>query len=117
MQIEFTLPGTSFTVTLVDGAAARGLVARLPLTLSFRDFHETEKIADLPARLPTAGEPPGIDPTVGDLTYYAPWGNLAFFYRDFGYAKGLVKLGALDGDPALLTQIRDGQEAIVSLVE
>lgn len=33
---------------------------------------------------------------VGDITYYAPWGNLAIFYRDFGYASRLVVLGKLD---------------------
>lgn len=33
---------------------------------------------------------------MGDLTYYAPWGNLALFYRDFGYANGLIKLGHID---------------------
>ena len=33
---------------------------------------------------------------MGDITYYAPWGNLAIFYKDFGYAKGLVKLGSFD---------------------
>jgi hypothetical protein len=27
--------------------------------------------------------------------HYAPWGNLAIFYRDFDYSDGLVKLGAL----------------------
>jgi hypothetical protein len=33
---------------------------------------------------------------VGDITYYAPWGNLAIFYRDFGYSPGLVRLGRID---------------------
>ena len=33
---------------------------------------------------------------MGDITYYAPWGNLAIFYKDAGYARGLVKLGRLD---------------------
>ena len=32
---------------------------------------------------------------MGDVTYYAPWGNLALFHRDFEYSSGLVKLGAL----------------------
>ena len=27
---------------------------------------------------------------------YAPWGNLAIFYRDFGYSAGLIKLGRFD---------------------
>jgi hypothetical protein len=38
----------------------------------------------------TAGAPAGSDPSVGDITYYAP-GNLAIFYRDFGYSRGLFK--------------------------
>ena len=44
-----------------------------------------------------------LKPEVGDLTYYAPWGNLAIFYRDFGYAKGLVKLGRIDSGLELLS--------------
>jgi hypothetical protein len=39
---------------------------------------------------------------VGDITYYAPWGNLAIFYKDFSYSAGLIKLGTLDsGSEAL----------------
>ena len=38
----------------------------------------------------------GVDPGVGDITYYAPWSNLAIFYRDFGYSTGLIKLGRFD---------------------
>ena len=33
---------------------------------------------------------------MGDITYYAPWGNLAIFYKDFGYSRGLVILGKID---------------------
>ncbi len=115
MQIQFTLDDASFTVTLGGGTTARALVERLPLTLTVRDFHGTEKIADLPERLPTAGEREGMDPDVGDLTYYAPWGNLALFYRDSGYASGLVRLGVLDGDAAVLAGIEDGQEVTITL--
>jgi len=61
-----------------------------------QDYAATEKISDLPRRLSTEGAPPGIDPSVGDITYYAPWGNLALFYRDFGYSTGLIKLGKID---------------------
>ncbi len=36
--------------------------------------------------------------TVGDITYYAPWGNLAIFIRDFEYSSGLVLLAEIDDD-------------------
>lgn len=116
MQIRFDLDDSSFTVTLGDGPAARSLAAQLPLTLTLRDFHRTEKVADLPSRLDTRGEPSGTSAEAGDLTYYSPWGNLAFFYRGFGYADGLVALGKIDGDPSVLKSIREGQEATVTVV-
>lgn len=116
MQIEFAIPGKTFTVTLDDSAAARSLVDQLPLTLAMRDFHGIEKVADLPARLSTKGAPDGMKPSVGALTYYAPWGNLAFFYKPFGFADGLVALGTVDGDPAVLQRISDGDQASVTLV-
>jgi hypothetical protein len=33
---------------------------------------------------------------VGGIAYYAPWGNVAIFYKDFGYSKGLIGLGRID---------------------
>jgi len=36
------------------------------------------------------------------LAYYAPWGNLALFYRDAVFARGLVELGHVDGGASLL---------------
>jgi len=68
----------------------------LPLTLELDDYAGTEKIAYLTRKLSVEGAPPGMDPSVGDITYYTPWGNLALFYKDFGYAKGLIKLGSID---------------------
>ena len=88
--------------TLADSPAARAFAAMLPLECSLADFHATEKIADLPARLPTDDAPHGVDAAVGDIAYYAPWGNLALFYRDFGHARGLVRLGRITGDVAVL---------------
>ena len=30
------------------------------------------------------------------MSYYAPWGNLAFFRKDFRYSSGLVRLGKIE---------------------
>lgn len=98
MKIRINIEKTVLTATLSDNATSRDFVALLPLTLTLKDYASTEKVADLPKRLSTAGAPAGTDPDVGDITYYAPWGNLAIFYRDVGYADGLVKLGTIDGD-------------------
>ena len=108
MKIRLTIDDAVLTATLIDGAAARDFASLLPLELTLRDYAGKEKVSDLPRRLTIEGEPAGMDPDVGDLTYYAPWGNLAIFYRDFGYADGLVKLGRIDsGVDALARQRSD----------
>lgn len=96
MKIRLTIGGKVVEASLLDHASARDFLSMLPMTLTLKDYASTEKIADLPRKLSTADAPDGVDPAVGDITYYAPWGNLAIFYRDFGYAKGLVKLGRID---------------------
>jgi hypothetical protein len=95
MDIRITFEGRALDASLVDGPAARDFYSLLPLTLTLEDYAKTEKIAYLPRKLSTTGEPRGIDPDVGDITYYAPWGNLAIFHKDFGYSEGLVKLGRI----------------------
>lgn len=98
MKLRIKLETKTLTATLDDNATTRDFVALLPLTLTLQDYNRTEKISDLPKKLSTEGAPSGSDPRVGDIAYFAPWGNLAIFYRDFSYSTGLVKLGKLDGD-------------------
>jgi len=98
MKILLKTANTTLTATLLDTPTARDLFAQLPLTLDLSDYASTEKIAPLPRKLSTRGAPSGSDPELGSLAYYAPWGNLAFFYKDFGYSRGLILLGTVDGD-------------------
>lgn len=88
---------------LADCAAARDLLAQLPLELTFEDYNGTEKISYLPRTLDTTGAPDSFDPDRGDLTLYAPWGNLAIFYRDFRPSSGLVPLGRIEEGLDVLT--------------
>jgi hypothetical protein len=103
MKIRVRLDARDLTATLEESEAARDFLSLLPLTLTLSDYNGTEKIADLPRTLSTKGAPAGVDPDVGDIAYYAPWGNLAVFYRDFGYSSGLVKLGRLDSGAEVLS--------------
>ncbi|WP_060904976.1 cyclophilin-like fold protein [Streptomyces scabiei] len=99
MDIRVTLDGRPVDATLNDSPAARDFAELLPLTLDLKDFHQTERIADLPRRLTTSGAPESAAPRAGDLTYYAPWGNLALFYRDGDSASDdLLILGSIDAD-------------------
>jgi hypothetical protein len=96
MKIRLGLESMVMTATLIDSKTTQDFVSLLPLTLTLEDYAGTEKISVLPSRLSTEGAPSGSDPSVGDITYYAPWGNVALFDRDFGYSSGLVILGRID---------------------
>jgi hypothetical protein len=58
----------------------RDLAAQLPLTLTFRDHNNVEKTATLPRELSLEGAPEGHDPAAGDIGYWAPGGDLVFYY-------------------------------------
>ena len=113
---EVMAEGVTFSLTLQDHSAARSLLAQLPLTLSFEDYNATEKIAYPPEPLDLSDAPESCDPQVGTLAYYAPWGNLCIFYRDFPHSEGLVPLGQLEGNLQLLAGMEDGFEITLQAV-
>jgi hypothetical protein len=96
MQIRLTINDKTLTASLDDNPTSRDFAALLPMTLRLEDYAATEKISTLPRKLSTAGAPAGTTPAIGDIAYYAPWGNLAIFHKDFAYSKGLIKLGRID---------------------
>jgi len=94
--IKITIAGTVITARLADNATARDVAAQLPLTLTFKDFNQVEKIARLPRRLSVEGAPAGADPDIGDIGYYVPSGDMVFYYGDVGYWNGIVRIGRFD---------------------
>jgi len=102
MKIRMNVEGRLVIVTLHDNAAARDFASLLPLSLTLQDYAVIERISDLPRGLSTAGAPAGMTPEAGDLTYYAPWGNLAVFVQGRAYARGLLPLGRIESDLAAL---------------
>jgi len=95
-KIKIIVGDDTLIATLIDNPTTRDFISLLPLDLKLDDYAETEKIIYLPKKLSTEDSSSGFDPSVGDITYYAPWGNLAIFYKDFGYANGLINLGKID---------------------
>jgi hypothetical protein len=96
MKISLKVEDRTLTATLSDNSTARDFASRLPLTLTLKDYAATEKVSDLPEKLSTRDAPSGYEPSAGDIAYYAPWGNLALFHKDFDYSAGLVRLGSID---------------------
>jgi hypothetical protein len=102
MKIECAFSGHVFAASLYDNPSARDLASMLPLELTIDDYADNEKIANLPRKLTEQGSGPFANEAPGDLCYYAPWGNLAFFYGSYRYSAGLIRLGRIDGDIAPL---------------
>lgn len=97
MKIEIIVEGETATATLYDTPTGRDFASLLPLSLTLEDYDDIERISDLPRRLPD-----GMTPEAGDITYYAPWGNLAIFARGRAYGRSLIPLGKVDsGLPVL----------------
>ena len=96
MKLKFAFAGQQFTATLAENSSARDLASMLPLDLTIEDYATNEKIAYLPRKLTDNGSGPFLNEQPGDLCYFAPWGNLVFFYAGYQYSKGLVRLGRLD---------------------
>lgn len=114
-QLRLSFDGQEAIVTLEDNATTRDLLSMLPMTLTFEDYAGSEKISYLPRDLSTDGAPGTYDPEVGDLILYAPWGNLAIFYRDAGSSSGPVPMGHVESGLKLLAAMDGDFEVTVSV--
>lgn len=103
-------------VSLDDNQASRDFLEMLPLTLTFEDFNSTEKIATLPNELSTEGQPSGYTPEIGDFAYYAPWGNISVFYKDFRYSNSLYKLGTIESGTEIFENMNNDFEVTIERV-
>jgi hypothetical protein len=112
--IRITFGATQLTARLDDNATARDLAAQLPLTLSFRDHNGVEKTAPLPRELSLDGAPEGHDPSSGEIGYWAPDGDLVFYYdSDAPSFNGSVRIGEFDDDMNAIE--RQGEDFSVTI--
>ncbi|WP_095058136.1 MULTISPECIES: cyclophilin-like fold protein [Pseudomonas] len=116
MKIRIDVSGGPVTATLDNNDSSIDFVKQLPMKLTLDDYASTEKISVLPKPLSTQGAPAGFTPSVGDIAFYAPWGNLAIFHKGFKYSSGLIKLGKIDSGLEVLA--RPGSlEVTITLVD
>lgn len=106
VRIKLTFNNEEVIVKMFDNPTSRDFITLLPLTITLEDYAGTEKINYLSKKLSTDEAPSGSDPSVGDFTYYSPWGNLAIFYKDFKYSNGLIKLGKIESGVEKLGAIK-----------
>lgn len=117
MRVRLSFEGGEAIVRLEDNAAARDFASRLPMTQTFEDFNEIEKICRLPEEITTEGVEMGTDPEAADVTLYAPWNTLVFYYEDYGYNDQLVPMGHVESGMELLTEMGDEFTVTMELIE
>ena len=96
--MNITVGDRTITATMEDNAAGRDFLSRLPLEITLEDYNNnTEKIFYPSPALTTEGVTRGCTPTPGDITIYAPWGNMAIFCKSGSRSNDLIKIGRIDG--------------------
>jgi hypothetical protein len=95
-KIKITSAENVWTAVMEDNPTTKDFLSLLPLALTLEDYNRTEKISGLPKTLSLDNAPTGYKPAAGDITIYAPCGNLAIFYKGFSYSSGLVFLGKIE---------------------
>lgn len=99
MKVNISVGDRTITATMEDNAAGRDFLSRLPLEVTLNDYNNTtEKIFYPDPALTTEGVARGCAPTSGDITIYAPWGNVAIFCKNWSHSNDLIKIGRIDGN-------------------
>ena len=83
---------------MANNAAAQDFISRLPIEVKLEDYNRTEKIFYPSPKLNIKGVKGGCTPIPGDITIYAPWGNVAIFYKSWSQSSELIRIGHIDGD-------------------
>lgn len=96
MKIRVTNNELTINYELNDSSAAHDLAKQLPITTRIKNYSDDEKIF-YPKELDTSSTP-SANAKAGNLGYFAPWGDVVLYYKDFGSYPGLYVLGkAING--------------------
>lgn len=116
-KIRIVFGGEEVVVALFDNHVSRDFVSLLPLETEFEDYARTEKITYLTRKLKTQGGAAG-DFAQGDFAYYAPWGNLAVFYKGLGSGNSnLYHLGRIESGKEKLSGMNKNFTARIEIAE
>lgn len=116
--VRFSAGSTSVDVTIgEDNPTVRDFLSLLPLTMKLEEYAGREKIGYFSRKLATEGSP-GSDPEDGDLIYFAPWGNIGFYYNTagIGYSDQTIHIGKYKASLEQLERL-EGQSVKVERIE
>lgn len=94
-DIEIIIGNEKAEGVIYNTSAGKDFLKTLPVTLKMEDFNGTEKISYLKNKLDISNMPSSYDPAKGDIAYFAPWGNMCVFYKDFRLSQNLYSIGRI----------------------
>lgn len=103
-QISVQFGENTIVYELNDGTAADSLYEQLPLTIEIEDYSTNEKIFYPQQALDTSDSPLAQAGT-GTLAYFAPWGDVVFFYGDYNENPSLFELGQAVSGEELISEM------------
>lgn len=117
MNIEgtITVGSENFSVIYQDNPTVRSLIEQMPFMVELEDYANLEKIFYPDPALSTKNAPDGAEAIKGDVMYYAPWDDVAIFYKDFKYAKGLIPLGHIQQIDDLIEALNSTNTALFEI--
>lgn len=93
MQVKITSRGHTATFRLYDTTAAKQFYDQLPLELDLSNFRDAQWMFYPPQRLSVTQTEAYHDGKKGELSYYAPWGDVFMLYKDFYAGDQMHRLG------------------------
>lgn len=93
MVVEITSGESTATFQLYDTVAAEEFYEQLPLTLELSNFRNAQWMFYPPNKLNVTAKEAYHDGIKGELSYYAPWGDVFMLYKDFYAGDEMHRLG------------------------
>lgn len=98
MVIKISSQENVATFQLYDIEASQQLYQQLPLTLDLTNFRDAQWMFYPPHKLSVQQSEAYHDGKKGELSYYAPWGDVFMLYKDFYAGDEMHRLGvSIDG--------------------
>lgn len=116
-RLKITIGDRELTAVIYDNATSRDFIAQLPLRVDMDDYAGSEKIFYPPQTLSTSERRAVTDPAVGDINVYAPWGNIAIFYKNYTGSRDLIRIGRIESGMEVLNVPGKISHAIFELIE
>lgn len=93
MYVKITSNGQTAEFRLYDTTAAKEFYSQLPLKLELHNFRQAQWMFYPPNKLNVKPDEAYHDGKKGELSYYAPWGDVFMLYKDFYAGDEMHRLG------------------------